>query len=404
MNGLLRDPPRWTDAGEQGDRAERAAGDAARSARALLSRPAPPLARVTARMRPARAAGRRAWILAAAAFVLGVATAASAAHLDLLPTWLERMVSPKRAVPEHAGGQRAKSRAAAPAARPGSTAAAPEPAAPPSLPADIAPASVPVASDGPASAEVVRPRMAPAPRKVGLLEGGEHAPRPTSSAARPPSPPVALGPAPAAPETAGTAPAMPAVWPEVPAAASVPGQPAAAPPGSARSASAHVSPVEGPSPAGAAPGATAFLTEAIRLLRAERAPKAALRFLDDHKRELDHGGFGHESLILRVEALLALGRPAEVLRLLDGAALTDVAAAQALLVTRGELRATAGRCGEGIGDFALVLARSRPTDRRALVGRALCRQQLGDAAGARADVERLRKEFPNQPLPAELVP
>jgi hypothetical protein len=36
------------------------------------------------------------------------------------------------------------------------------------------------------------------------------------------------------------------------------------------------------------------------------------------------------------------------------------------------------------------------------VGRALCRKQLGDAAGARADVERLRKEFPDLPLPAGL--
>lgn len=192
---------------------------------------------------------------------------------------------------------------------------------------------------------------------------------------------------------------MPAAPPQLPAPVTAP-EVSASTPTSPRAAT-PTSQVES-APRG--PGATEFLTEAIRLLRAERTPKQALRFLDDHQRELDKGGFGHESLILRVEALLALGRSAEVLRLLDGAALTDVAAAQALLVTRGELRAAAGRCGEGVGDFALVLARSRPTDRRALLGRALCRQQLGDAAGARADVERLRKEFPHQPLPAELNP
>jgi hypothetical protein len=156
----------------------------------------------------------------------------------------------------------------------------------------------------------------------------------------------------------------------------------------------------------AAPGqaATESLTEAIRLLRTERAPKAALRFLDSHEHELSKGGFAHEGLILRVEALLALGSGAEVLRLLDGAALTDVAASQSLLVTRGELRAAASRCAEGIGDFDLILARARPTDRRALIGRAFCRKQLGDAAGLHADIERLRKEFPHQPLPGGLTP
>lgn len=91
-----------------------------------------------------------------------------------------------------------------------------------------------------------------------------------------------------------------------------------------------------------------------------------------------------------------------MLRLLDGTSLTDVAAARALLVTRGELRAAARRCAEGIGDFDLVLARARQTDRQALVGRARCRQQLGDVAGMRADIERLRREFPGQALPADL--
>jgi tetratricopeptide (TPR) repeat protein len=149
-------------------------------------------------------------------------------------------------------------------------------------------------------------------------------------------------------------------------------------------------------------GAGQYLAEAIRWLRKDRAPASALRLLDRRESELVKAGFGHETLILRVEALLALGRRAEVLRLLDAASLTHVAASRALLVTRGELRAEANRCAEGLGDFELVLARSRQVDRQALTGRALCRKRLGDLAGAGADIQRLREEFPNQRLPGEL--
>jgi hypothetical protein len=151
-------------------------------------------------------------------------------------------------------------------------------------------------------------------------------------------------------------------------------------------------------------GAGTYLAETTRLLRTEHAPAAALRTLDQHRAELAQAGFDHEALILRVEALLALNRRAEVLRFLDGAALADVAASRALLVTRGQLRAAAHRCADAMGDFELVLARSRQVDRQALEGRAICRKNLGDLDGSRADGQRLRNLFPNQPLPAELAP
>jgi hypothetical protein len=38
----------------------------------------------------------------------------------------------------------------------------------------------------------------------------------------------------------------------------------------------------------------------------------------------------------------------------------------------------------------------------AIGGRALCRKQLGDAAGARADIQRLRQELPTEALPSDL--
>jgi hypothetical protein len=137
-----------------------------------------------------------------------------------------------------------------------------------------------------------------------------------------------------------------------------------------------------------------FLTEAIRILRSDRSPEAALAVLDLHGAELDQSAYAHEALLVRVEILLSLHRPGEVLRLLDTTPLADVAASHSLLVTRGKLRAAADRCGEGLGDFDLVLAGSQRPDKQALYGRALCRKKLGDSMGARADLETYRSAFP----------
>jgi hypothetical protein len=109
--------------------------------------------------------------------------------------------------------------------------------------------------------------------------------------------------------------------------------------------------------------------------------------------------FAEESLLLRVEAMLTLGQRDLVLRLLDRTSLTDVAASRGLLITRGELRAAANRCAEGIGDFDLVLTEARRPPKRALLGRALCKQKLGDTAGATADLDRIRRESSDDPPP-----
>jgi hypothetical protein len=153
-----------------------------------------------------------------------------------------------------------------------------------------------------------------------------------------------------------------------------------------------------------AQGTAKYLSEAIHALRVGQSPGTALFLLDRHATQLGKSAFAHEAMLLRVEAMLALHRGDEVLRLLDGADLTDVAASRFLLITRGELRSSANRCAEGLGDFDLVLAKSRHADRQALFGRALCRKKLGDSAGARADVERYRREFPTDPRLPDLVP
>lgn len=341
MNDSLRDPPRWKDRTDQGDVAERAAGHAFRCAAAEPPRAAPPLARVAARLRGSRRPIRLVWAVTATAFILGLATAASAAHFNLLPAWLLDIMKPGTAIPSREGARLPQAVART---SPSSPAAVAEPA-PPALPAT--------------------PRT-PDPRVAAPV--AEEAP---------PTPPAR---APSAAGRAATAPRK---------LVSVEGNPSAG----ARTSASGAAP---------APDVGKYLSETIHLLRKERMPAAALRLLDGHEPELAKAGFGHEALILRVEALLALGRRAEALRVLDSASLTDVAASRVLLITRGELRAAANRCTDGLADFDLVLARSKQLDRQALIGRALCRKKLGDLAGARADIQRLREQFPNDRLPAEL--
>jgi hypothetical protein len=144
------------------------------------------------------------------------------------------------------------------------------------------------------------------------------------------------------------------------------------------------------------PPAALHLKEIVQALRVEHSPRQALALLDRYANELSSGTFAEESLLLRVESMMALGDRNAVLRLLDGESLTDVAASRVLLVTRGELRASANRCAEAIGDFDLVLVEARQPPRQALLGRARCRQKTGDVAGAKADLDRYHREFPGE--------
>jgi hypothetical protein len=151
---------------------------------------------------------------------------------------------------------------------------------------------------------------------------------------------------------------------------------------------------EGPSFQSGANQTAKHLKQVIQALRVDHSPKNALALLDRYRTELDGSAFREEVLLLRVETLLSLGQRGEVLRLLDGTSLTDVVASQALLITRGELRAAANRCSEGVGDFDLVIAVTRRPPKQALLGRASCRENLGDHVGAQADLDRARREYP----------
>jgi hypothetical protein len=352
MSGFLLDPIRWKDRTDQANLTERAVGRDIRS----LDKPEPlsttQLARVAARIRSERPRLRpmRFWLTATAALLFCGAAAASAAHMKILPVWLTGIEGPRPPSVPAPRPSRPKSRVSA---------TADVPAAKPSL---VEPAALETESVAPMGRDKVidsvQPRVtmrkaAPRPLAANSLFA-----QPTIPVVPPSEPPPAIA---FVAEPLNT-PGKQSAWAEIPAenrrTAPVP----IAPAGPSIS-----SPPKAESPA-------RYLTEAIRALRVEQSPEAALALLDLHAPTLNKSDFRHEALLLRVEALLKLHRQTDVLRLLDATPLTGVAASRTLLLTRGELRAAAGRCSDSLADFDRVLEQTQGHDRRALLGLAKCRK------------------------------
>ena len=141
-----------------------------------------------------------------------------------------------------------------------------------------------------------------------------------------------------------------------------------------------------------------LLAGALHKLRQERDPGQALAMLDEHRARFGaNGALEPEANVTRIEALLRLGRHDQALGLLDGLALTTAGVGREMLVARAELRAEKGRRAAALNDFNLLLSADAPPDvvsERALYGRATCRAQMGDGAGARADLEQYLARFP----------
>jgi hypothetical protein len=181
------------------------------------------------------------------------------------------------------------------------------------------------------------------------------------------------------------------VAPEAPAPAPAPAVSAvAAPeplPATRPAASAHRSrAVEGPPP----PSEAAALADAFHELRARGDATAALRALDEYERRFPSGALASEASIARAEALLALDRRREALPLLDGLEASGATPTRDVRITRGELRAEAGRCPDAVRDFdaVLVVGAGDAAGGRALYGRASCRLRAGDVGLARQDARR----------------
>lgn len=408
MSGFSKDPPRLKEKFDQSNLAERIAGQAFRDMVPAAPLSSTALARIAARVgEGASAVGPRRrlrWVFACCALLLGGATAASAQRLDLLPRWLTRtfasapkQVSHQQYATTGSRQARAPRRAAEPSPAPVQMVGAPPKAE----------ASPPTASREPPVIDLDRKKFVD-PTVSGSREARRSVPKEERSSRT---------------ATSRMMGAPPAVVPAEPASTpSVESRPASAPvtverslhlalvepmgdsPVLAKALPAAKPTVEATKPAMAAGAqqAAKYLGQAIRALRVEHSPKDALALLDQHSAEL-HPAFAHESLLLRVESMLALGLKSQVLWLLDGTSLSGEASSRPLLVTRGELRAAANRCSEAIGDFDRVLAADGQPSKAALLGRAICRKRLGDAAGAQLDMQRVRQEFPDDPA-AEAAP
>ena len=147
----------------------------------------------------------------------------------------------------------------------------------------------------------------------------------------------------------------------------------------------------------------ALLGDILKSLRKQRDPRTALALLEDHAKRFPGSMLGPETAMLRVEALLGLGRKAEALSALDHLALGSMPNQDERFVLRGELRAGAGRWREAREDFEIPLSslssgmdgKSRDVKERALWGRASARSHLGDEAGSRADLALYLRTFPS---------
>jgi hypothetical protein len=180
-------------------------------------------------------------------------------------------------------------------------------------------------------------------------------------------------------------------------------------------------PVPGPSPAPAAEPAhrsrrqvaapppveteARLLALALGQIRQQHDPAAALATLDRLERRFPGGVLADEVRATHIEAAVAAKDLRTATRLVEGAAIPAGRSGLAILVMRGELRAQAARCDEAVADFTQALAQGAMAadelSARALYGRAVCFQRMGQGARARVDLEALRRDHPRSRLGRE---
>jgi hypothetical protein len=164
-------------------------------------------------------------------------------------------------------------------------------------------------------------------------------------------------------------------------------------------AAAVAKPLPGVTPAPLAPlGDQALFGQAMRKLRMEHDPFAALSALQEHARAYPRSSLGGERSALEVEALLALHRDSDALARLDTMALNELPRSGERFVVRGELRAVARRWQEASADFDRALSRvsgSPAWHERALWGRGAARLRSGEREAGLADLEHYLDKYPN---------
>ncbi len=246
-------------------------------------------------------------------------------------------------------------------------------------------------------------------------------PEADSSAARAPQPvrrlalatpylaePVAAPPQPvAADRQLAPTPAAPVAYP---APTPWPLPTASAPENGQRHDVRSATPAVAPSPPVTAPIATtvasdpALFGQALRKLRNDNDPAAALVALQQHAQTYPRSSFSGERSAIEVEALLALHRDREALQKLDGMRLENLPRSGERLVVRGELRAAAKRWADAKEDFDRALSRvtgSPIWHERALWGRGVARLRCGDREAGMEDIERYHDLYPKGRFAAE---
>ena len=210
---------------------------------------------------------------------------------------------------------------------------------------------------------------------------GQAAPRETPASARPAFAPLQLAkPLLPASTTSATVPLVPAAQAAAPAVV------------------AATKPVAVPAASRTVLSDQALFGQAMRKLRMEDNPTAALSALQEHAQVYPRSSLGGERSALEVEALLALHRDRDALARLDTMALDELPRSGERFVVRGELRAAARRWQEASADFdhALTRVTGSPTwHERALWGRGAARLRCGDRDGGMADLDRYLDKYPN---------
>jgi hypothetical protein len=139
-----------------------------------------------------------------------------------------------------------------------------------------------------------------------------------------------------------------------------------------------------------------MLGRALRSLRRDHDPRAALAALDAHAARFPDSALAPEADITRVDALLALDRRQSALAVLDRLIIPSTTRGRELAVVRAELRAGARRCPQAIADFTRTLAEGGGDAlcERALHGRIACYLATGNEALAVADLRQYLIRFP----------
>jgi hypothetical protein len=183
----------------------------------------------------------------------------------------------------------------------------------------------------------------------------------------------------------------------------------APPPAPGLRARARKEPAARPVAASPAPSTTRdeaqLLGRALSRLRQEHDPRGALALLDEYARTFPSGVMAPEALRARLEAVIQMDDRKTALALLDGRGAFAGRLGSDLLLTRAELRASAGRYGEARVDFDKLLATTLPAELagRALYGRAISLGHLGQDERARGDLLAYQKRFPDGKFAVEVA-